>query len=250
MQTRSHGFGAVSGMSRPRRWRRRVVLAAVFLALHSVLAWPAGAAEAPVTRCEGLAAAVQSDVPDDVGAACAGAADAMAFMAAVGLGVPEPVLVELVNAMPTELRGDAVGCYAVGTRRTMVLAYARFAERGTWFGVPVSRALYRSVVAHEVAHAVVGCHLGERRLPIAANEYLAYVTMFATMDPALRAQALAASPGPGFDRESQINALTYSVDPQRFGAAAYRHWRRQPDGLGYLRRVADGLAIPEVLFDY
>jgi len=74
--------------------------------------------------------------------------------------------------------------------------------------------------------------------------------MFATMDPALRAQALAAYPGPGFERESQINALKYGVDPRSFGAAACRHWRRQPDGLACLRRVVDGLAIPEVNFDY
>jgi hypothetical protein len=63
------------------------------------------------------------------------------------------------------------------------------------------------------------------------------------------AQAPAACPGSGFERESEINALMYGFDPQRFGTAADRPWRGQPDGMACLRRLADGLAIPEVTFD-
>jgi hypothetical protein len=102
------------------------------------------------------------------------------------------------------------------------------------------------VITHEVAHAIVGCELGERRISTPANEYVAYVTMFATMPPALRDRALAATPGNGFDRLEHINSMIYGFDPQRFGADAYRHWTRQRDGAEFLRRVIAGEAITDI----
>lgn len=100
-----------------------------------------------------------------------------------------------------------------------------------------------------VAHAIVGCHLGERRLSLAAHKYLAYVTMFATLPAALRDPALAAMPGTGFDHPLQINTMVYAFDPQRFGADAFRHWRSQRDGAAFLRRVIAGEAIVDVVAD-
>ncbi|MGL1833461.1 DUF6639 family protein [Rhodocyclaceae bacterium SMB388] len=44
-----------------------------------------------------------------------------------------------------------------------------------------NHSLYRSAVPHEVAHAVVACHQSSSTLPLAAHEYVAYVTMFATI---------------------------------------------------------------------
>ena len=47
-----------------------------------------------------------------------------------------------------------------------------------------------------------------------------YVTMFSTMDPALRARALRAMPGTGFDNEDRITAVFYMFD--RCGSAPRR----------------------------
>jgi hypothetical protein len=149
--------------------------------------------------------------------------------------------------MPPGLRPDAVGCYAVRSRRLMVLEQPLFLQRGRWFGVPVSPRLWRAVVAHEVAHALVGCHLQGRPLPSAAHEYVAYVTMFATLDEATRQAALAAMLGSGFDHLAEINDVTYSFDPMRFGVNAYRHWLRQPDREGFLREVLIGAIVPDLL---
>ena len=194
-------------------------------------------------------ASVRSHEAADAATACEGARDALAFLLPLGLESPDRVVVEVVEALPEGLRKEAVGCYAVGSRRVMVITPALFMQRGTWFGVPVSRALWRSVVTHEVAHAVVGCNVGERRLSGAAHEYVAYVTMFATMDAAIREKALTHLPGQGFDHTMQINGMIYAFDPMMFGAESYRHWLRQPDGGDFLRRTIAGTAIQEPVID-
>jgi hypothetical protein len=91
--------------------------------------------------------------------------------------------------------------------------------------------------------------LGERRLPSAAHEHVADVTMFATMDAATREQVLAAMPAQGFDTVSKFNDITYAFDPMAFGVEAYRHWRDQRDGPGHLRRIVAGELIPERLLN-
>lgn len=200
--------------------------------------------------CPGLPVAVVTASAADAATACEGARDALGFLLPVGLQPPDrTIVVEIVEALPEGLRKEAVGCYAVGSRRVMVITPEPFLQRGTWFGVAVSRTLWRSVITHEVAHALVGCNVGARTISGAAHEYVAYVTMFATMDAATREKALAHLPGEGFDHPMQINGMIYAFDPMLFGAESYRHWLRQPDGAAFLRRVVDGSAIQEPAID-
>lgn len=211
-------------------------------------AWPlAVAADVSTVPCEGVLASVQTRQPEAAEIACAGARDAVGFMGRLRLEAPHHVLIELVKQLPPDLRRDAVGCYATQSQRLMVLEMPDFMARKRWLGVPTSAKLYRSVVAHEVAHALVGCHLGARSLASAGHEYLAYVAMFATMDGPTREAVLAAVPGEGFTHDTEINDMRYTLDPLVFGVEAYRHWLRQPDGEQFLRRVIDGQVVPDLL---
>jgi hypothetical protein len=125
--------------------------------------------------CPGVPARVEVDRREraSVPVACAGIADALGFLDWLPREAGAPLRLEVVDHLPDGLRPDAVGCYAIGSRRLMVLELNRFLQRGTWFGIPVSERLWRSVMAHEVAHALVGCHLQGRTLPGAAHAYVA-----------------------------------------------------------------------------
>jgi hypothetical protein len=196
--------------------------------------------------CADLRVQVRTRSKDGVALACDGARDALTFLDWLPRPAAPVMLVELVDRLPAGLRDDAVGCYATQSRRLMVLELPLFMARGRWFGVPVSSRLYRAVVAHEVAHALVGCHLQGRPLPNAAHEYVAYVVLFATLDEATRSAALAAMPGPGFEHDAEINDFQYAFDPMSFGVQSYRHWLRQPDGVGFLRDVVRGAIVPDL----
>lgn len=212
----------------------------------TVLLSPAQAGPRTQAACDGIAARVETARPETIATACQGARDAMAFLHWLPREPDEGLRIELVDAMPEGLRPDAVGCYATKSRRLMVLEQHLFLQRGTWFGVPVTPRLWRAVVAHEVAHALVGCHLQGRALAGAAHEYVAYVTMFATLDESTRRAALAALPGAGFSHDAEINDFRYAFDPMLFGVESYRHWLRQPDGVAFLRSVIRGSIVPEM----
>lgn len=196
--------------------------------------------------CEHVPAQILSDDPDAAELACDGAQDAASFLRKFGLHTDEVIRIELVRELPSSMRAEIVGCYNIGERRVILLDPEKLHARGMLFGIPVDRSLYRSAVAHEVAHAVVACHPSSRTLPLAAHEYVAYVTMFATMGVETLERILETMPGTGFAHSHQINNLTYALDPERFGIAAYRHWRVQPDRAEFLDRLLAGEVVTEV----
>lgn len=189
---------------------------------------------------------VQAASADDATLVCEGAARALRFLAAAGFVLPESVQIELRDELPGDMRGQAVGCYMPGVRRVFLLAYPAFAATGTWFRQPVAPELYRAAASHEVAHAVAACNTAEASPPLAANEYTAYVVMFATMAPDLRQRILAAFPGPGLANALQIHPLVYLQDPLQFAADAWRHYLRRRDGAAWLRDLVAGRIVQDL----
>jgi len=181
--------------------------------------------------------------PRDASDACEGARSALAFLTSLGLPAGDPFSIQGVNAMPSQVDRSAAGCFIERQRRVLVLPYERFRRFRTWFGLPIDRRLYRSLVTHEAAHALAACHFARPDPPLHAKEYIAYVITFATMDESLRAKALARIPGDGFDSEDRITLLLALFDPMRFGAQAYRHYRMPGQGAEFLRAILAGRVL-------
>lgn len=195
--------------------------------------------------CDGANVHVRAADLEDARAACEAALGALAFLARHGLAIDLLVELDVQPRLPPGLHPSAVGSYNRRSHRVTVLSFAALAARGTWFGVPIDRELHRSVVVHEVAHAVLGGQPGAAALAPLAHEYMAYVAMFGTMDPPLRERVLAHHPGTGFDNDAQINSQMYALDPTHFGVSAWKHFQRLADGRAYFQRILGG----EVLRD-
>lgn len=86
-------------------------------------------------------------------------------------------------------------------------------------------------------------------LPLAAHEYVAYVVMFATMEPGLRERVLARYPGTGFESTLQINAAVYLVDPLQFAAESWRHYLKRQDRAAWLRDLVGGYIVQQTPAD-
>jgi hypothetical protein len=195
--------------------------------------------------CEVPNVVVHSPNRPDALVACEGARDATAFLASQGLDVRGKVSIDVVQVLPPEASPSAAGYYLHAQNRVVVLAYSAFRKFGTWFDVAIDPSLYRSLVAHEVAHAIAASNFGMLTPAIQAHEYIAYVTMFATMAPAQRERVLAQYPGDAFEDDTKMSATIYLFDPMRFGVRAYRHFLHRTDGREYLHAVLAGRALTE-----
>lgn len=222
-----------------------VAALAAVAAVSSTLAFAATTETAATEhRCTGVATVVvRAAAAADAQAACEGAERGARFLHDLGLPAPDSSTIDIVDQLPVEVRGQAIGCFLRDTRRILLLTYDAFEATGRWLRMPVNRELYRSAAAHEMAHAVIACHSGPGDLPVPAHEYAAYVVMFATMDPALRDDVLARFAGRGFDNVLQINTIVYLADPLQFAADAWRHYLKRRDRAAWLRDVIAGRVV-------
>lgn len=220
------------------------LVAAAWAPVHHAMAETP--ADTAATVCAGSGLRVQGSASATERAdVCRGALAALTFLRSQGLTREPELTIEVTARLPEEVGVSAAGCFIQARNRAYVLSWAEFRRKRTWFGVPVSRDLYRALAAHETAHGVAGCHFTAPDPSIQAKEYVAYVAMFSTLPAALRNQALRAMPGTGFSDVGRINTTVYLFDPMRFGANAWRHYRSLPDGPAFLQQVMRG----EVLAD-
>ena len=215
-----------------RRWR--CLLGGALLGLISV--------QAEETRCSADNIVVHSPEPEGARGICESARDAVAFLRDAGLDTSARIEIHVVDRLPAGVEPSAAGCYVHPERRVYLLSWAGFeALRGQ----AVTPLQYRSLIAHEVAHAVAGCNFAVPKPTTAAQEYIAYVAMFSTMPAEARGRALEAFPGNGFDSEQQITTTLYLLAPQWFGAEAYRHYLKPGNGQAFLRKILAGEALGE-----
>jgi hypothetical protein len=190
--------------------------------------------------CPGANVVVSAADSRDATTACDGAVDAVRFLEAQGLDTSEHTQVHVVAALPTVVGPTAMGCYRHSERRVYVLTFGAFQKHGTFVGLLIDRVLHRSLITHEVAHAIAACNFAIPRPTIPAQEYLAYVAMFATMPEPHRTRALARFPGEGFRTAVAINLTIYQMSPDFFGAQAYRHFLAPGNGTAFLRQILSG----------
>ena len=179
---------------------------------------------------------------EDRKTACAGAVDAISFLAVHGFSVGGPIQIYIVASIPEEKAGPALGYFDRRDETAHVLSFAalRAMHDTRIFGLPVDRELHGSLVAHEVSHVVASRNFSVKCPSYAAQEYIAYVTQLATMPTALRERILASSPSLAFKTASEINSVTLSFSPQKFAVGAYRHFARSENGAAFIRALLTG----------
>lgn len=188
-------------------------------------------------RCETPNVGVFGDDRRSASLACDGAKRAVTFLRAHGLRVSSEVGVELVDQLANEA---AAGHLVSSSKKAVVLNYANFLEFGEWLRVPIDAEIYRALVAHEVAHVVAAHNFQISKPTIQAHEYIAYVTMFATLNATRRELVLSKFSGDGFETEQQMNTTIYLCDPMRFGAEAYRHYVKKGKDVDFLHSILSG----------
>lgn len=220
------------------------VIAGTALALCSCGALPPPAARdtgLSSARCSVAGLAVDTTASTDSVDVCRAAEQVLGFFADAGLPKVDRIRISILEAVPESQGGWRVlGYFSVSERHIRLLSFEAATRHLDWLQRPINRPLYRSLAAHEIAHALAWANASTRFLSISAQEYIAYVAMFATMDEQLRASAMSSAPGRSPAGDSEMSDTYYLLAPFRFGVDAYRHYQKQPDGPAFLRAVLRG----------
>ena len=186
---------------------------------------------------------------EDARDACTAGLEVSAFFRDLGLMKSDPVTLIIVENMPAEQGSNVMGYFTPENMQIRILSFAAFSNRGNWLGRPIDRPIYKSLAAHELAHALGWSNASVGPMSLRAREYVAYVVMFETMEPAYRSAILAETQGTGFTSDEQISEAYYYFAPFQFGVEAYRHYLLPGNGPSFLRAILRGEVLP-IVYSY
>ena len=217
-------------------WARALCLSCILLSLA------VSTGRASEFRCADIDAVVLFDGELDPRSTCEGASAAIRFLEEIGVKRDLLVEINIVDRLPPGFR-NAFGCYD-RSRDGVFLLGPKSCMEGSGLPEPFRVAndamIYRSYVAHEVAHAITAENFTFEHPSAAAHEYIAGVVQMSVLDPEKRAEILGKFSGDGYDSQMEINLLHYQIDPARFAVEAYRHYSKIEDGPQFVRDLLDG----------
>ena len=199
---------------------------------------------AGTTRCPGTEIFVESANPADVQEACRSVDEVRPFLDTIGLSLPRGVRIRLVDRTPgSPLEADPFVALYDGEIHAIVMLDYDVALKELPSPPPgglaiTGRAMWRSYIVHELAHAAI--HLSCVRIcpARAAHEYIAYVAQLSCLPADLRVAALERYNAVGpFTHETQIDEIFYEMNPELFAAKSYWHYQQPQNGAQFARRM-------------
>lgn len=237
------------GMCMAKATRR---LAAFFMVAFFVVG--ANSASGAETACPDTTVTAVTDADADKVAACNGALDARIFLHALGLKTDFPLTVNMVGTLPEAVAEHAFGCFDAEKNRISVLNFSAcrvaYEQEPAFAALPFDAAVHRSIVAHEVAHAIASRNFTIDAPSRAAHEYIAYVTQLGTLPPAHRKALLGRYPHTHFETPMQIHIIILMMNPEAFAIGSYRHFLRPENGRAFLHQILSGDVRLDVWLDY
>jgi len=188
--------------------------------------------------CPGTDISVSHSDAADADSACQAAAYSIAFLESNGYTRGGGFEMQIVDRLPPENIPHSLGSLDHRNRQIRVLSFAEVSRgQKSILGLPADRELYRSLIAHEVAHLIALRNFSFDRPTMVAQEYIAGVTQIATLPSELRQVILTLYPGDGFRSTAAINLTLFLFDPHFFAVQAYRHFSRPENGATFLRAL-------------
>ena len=139
--------------------------------------------------------------------------------------------------------GDAIfGYFDAKHERVLVRPHENFwsLAQGTPFGELPQHEIYKSIIVHEIVHAVVHQNMKRPATSQAAYEYSAYALQIETLPPDVRSAFLRLVADRGNGSEFLFNDIVLQADPFFFAARVYAHFKASPDGCAHLRALLEG----------
>lgn len=199
-------------------------------------------ASTPPSTCPTIVVETGSGSSEDRRLVCDGAAKARAFFQSHGIDLKQPVRIRLHQA-GIENHVAHIGLYDANKDQIDLLTFdqaRRQTVRNSLFGMRMNESLYVSVVAHEVAHAIVEQNMAVRPASVIGQEYIAYVVQLATMESRTRSAILERYDLAAYADIEEMSSTFYALNPSGFGIKVFRHYQSLSDPGSFIRGLLSG----------
>lgn len=203
----------------------------------------AAVADAAAGDCADAGFSVKATTAAEHAAICRGLAGTATLLEQCGLSVNRSISIETVTGDLTASGRLAHGMAFPASQQIKIIRLQRAqslqAQQPAYARLTLE-TFYSGVAAHELAHLALHTRMGQRLLPPAAQEYVAYVFQLGSYSANERDAFLTQFP-PGTPNGLFVfSTMLAVVDPAHFAALARRHFTAPGNKCEFLERILNG----------
>jgi hypothetical protein len=193
-------------------------------------------------RCAEVSVEVTAASPIERQRACDAAGQALRRLERCNISPRTPLRIEILGEVRRPSGGTIFGGFDPVREGVLVTRYENIAPlaAGTPFGLLPQGEFYKSLIFHEVVHAVMHQNYKRRPTNHAAYEYPAYALQIESLPQDVREKFLQAFDVGADKNEFRFSDTILAFDPFFFAARAYEHFRASPDGCAHLHALLAG----------
>lgn len=155
----------------------------------------------------------------------------------IGLSEELNITISIVDKLTMSNTGRLLAFFNPGTMEIQVLSMKACREtfgKEVLFGQEMDKELYRSLIIHEIAHALFWNNMGEKLIAREIHEYFAYTIQLALLDEAHRNKIIYSCNVPAYVNMSEISEEYYLLSPKHFAVKSYLHFINNKQGWPFL----------------
>jgi hypothetical protein len=176
-------------------------------------------------RCAAVPVEVVAATGEERRLACAAAGELLARLARCGIGLQRPLQIRVGADIPHAPGRAVVGLFDRANQRLYVreLESIPALVGGTPFAEIPPPELFKSMIIHEIAHAVLHQNAGPDAVGAVGHEYLAYALQIESLPAGARERFLQAVGKRQSVKEFVFNDVLLDMNPCLFAAYAFEH---------------------------
>jgi hypothetical protein len=182
-------------------------------------------------RCQGTAVDVTAASEAERQLACSAAGEAIQMLGRCGIAPHKPVHVQIMSEIRHPFRGPVFGLFDIRQEQVLVTHednIPALVKDTPYAGLP-RRDFYKSLILHEVVHAIMHQNLKRQPTSQAAYEYPAYALQIESLPPAARERFLRSLDVAAPRSDFVFSDPVLLFDPYFFAARAYWHLQASAD---------------------
>lgn len=193
-------------------------------------------------RCADSQVAFEYEDAKEIKCVCETAKATIIFLKTLGLATTEVVTIKLVDNLPSHQSSHLIGYYDPASREVNLLTYSKTVELSqsnrSFLRIDVSKDIWCSYAAHELAHAISSQYLLPESNNHTAGEYISAVTQLSVLAPESREKILKKYKiVEAYKSMSEISILYFLFAPNEFAVKCYLHFISLDDPKEFIERL-------------
>ena len=202
----------------------------------------ASAAQPQTVSCSASDWTITGGTADERRLICEGVAKTEALLGSCGIRALEPVDLVVADSLLDFCGAKAHAQFSTKDKTIFIapldVCISERIEKGL-FELVGPETAYRSIAAHEAAHAILDAN-GMRPEQWVDNEYVAAVAQFAAIPPEERDNLIGALRRPAPVTAAEIDAVIYEIAPLLFAAKSWLYHSALPEPCAFLNDLVSG----------